>query len=160
MLNQIFKTNITELLDSKGVEYRLLPHDKEVFTCEEAAKVRGVVLEEMVKCILLIDKDGKYVLAALLADKKLDPNKAGKIAGTKRLSFATKEQIKEILGYTMGAVPPFVFDADTIVVFDNEIMKKEKVSISSGDTKCGIEVSPKDLIGVIKPKIGDIKKEN
>ena len=35
MLNQIFKTNITELLDSKGVEYRLLPHDKEVFTCEE-----------------------------------------------------------------------------------------------------------------------------
>ncbi|PIN86607.1 hypothetical protein COV19_03760 [Candidatus Woesearchaeota archaeon CG10_big_fil_rev_8_21_14_0_10_44_13] len=154
-----FKTRVTELLDSKGIKYRLLSHDKEVFTCEEAAKIRGVVLEEMVKCILLIDKDNKYVLAALLADKKLDPRKAAESAGTKRLSFATKEQIKEVLGYTMGAVPPFVFDADVKVVFDDEVIKKERISISSGDTRSGLELSPKDLIGLIKPIRGDIKKD-
>lgn len=155
-----FKTKVTELLDSKGINYRLLPHNNEVFTCEEAAKVRGVVLDEMVKCILLVDKDEKYVLAALIADKKLDPNKVRELTNMKRLSFAAKEQIKEKLGYTMGAVPPFVFDADVKVVFDNEVTKKEKVNISSGDPTCGLELSPNDLVGLIKPVIGDIKKED
>lgn len=154
-----FKTKVTELLDSKGIKYRLLPHDKEVFTCGEAARIRGVVLDEMVKCIMLVDKDGKHVLACLLADKKLDPSRAREIAGTQRLSFATKEQIKEVLGYTMGAVPPFVFEADVKVVFDNEISKKEKVNISSGDPGCGIELSSKELIALVKPKIGRIAKE-
>lgn len=153
------KTKVTELLDSKGIKYKLLPHDKEVFTCEDAAKARGGNIDEMIKCIMLVDKSGKYVLACIFATGKVDLTKVKEIAGTRRLSFATKDQIQEVLGFVMGAVPPFVFDADVIVVFDNEITRKEKVNISSGDPKCGLELSPKDLFVLVKPKIGKISKE-
>lgn len=152
------KTKVTEFLDLKKINYKILPHDKEVFTCEDAAKVRGVVLEEMVKSMLLVDKDGKYVLACLLATDKVDTKKVTDMAGTKRLSFATKDEIKEVLGYIMGAVPPFVFDADVIVIFDEKIKDKEKVSISSGDPKSGMGLKSKDLIEMVKPKIGKIAK--
>ena len=153
------KTKVTDLLDKKNVGYRLLPHDKEVFTCEDAAKQRGVSCDEMIKSMLLVDKNKKYVLACLLAIEKVDPRKVMEIAGTERLGFATKDEIKEVLGYTMGAVPPFVFDAPVIVVFDEEVKNKEKVNISSGDPKAGIELLSKDLINLVKPKTGEISEK-
>src|SRR3989344_2076920 len=97
------KTKITEFLDKKNIKYKVLNHSKEVYTCEEAAKERNVPLDEMVKCILLKSKDKFYFLACLLADKQIEPNKVREILNSKRLSFASKEEIKE-LGYEMGAV--------------------------------------------------------
>jgi len=43
------KTKITDLLDSRGIAYRVLHHTEPVFTVEAAAAQRGVVFEEMVK---------------------------------------------------------------------------------------------------------------
>ena len=37
-------------------------------------------------------------------------------------------------------------------------MKKDKVNISSGDPKAGLELNTKDLISLINPKFGDITK--
>ena len=67
-----FSTAITELLDAHGVSYRLLPHDEPVFTVAAAARQRGVVQEEMVKSLLLRDKDRRYVLACVTGDARLD----------------------------------------------------------------------------------------
>lgn len=152
------QTKITQLLDSKNIQYKLLPHENPVFTCEEAAKERGVVLNEMVKCILLRDKKKKYFLACLLSDKRLNPQKVRDIMGCARLSFASKEEITEVLGYELGAIPPLLLKTDVSVVFDNAIMKKEKVNISSGDPKAGIELKSSDLVLLIKPRFGNISE--
>jgi len=152
------QTKVTEFLDSKKIQYRILPHEKEVFTCEDAAKERAITIDEMIKTLFLIDKNGKQILAGIIADKKLDLDKLREVASAQKLRFATKDEIKEILGYTMGAVPPIVFDSNTTVVFDEEIKSKEKVSISSGDLMAGIELKAKDLIELVKPKIGKIAK--
>lgn len=150
------ETKITKLLDSKGVEYRLLPHQKPVFTCEEAAEERKVPLEEMVKCILLVDKKKRYFLACVSADKRLDTQKVRDILGCSRLSFASEKEIEEILGYKKGAIPPLLLKTDIPAIFDNKIMEKEKVNISSGDPSAGLELSPKDLVSFVDMKLGDI----
>ena len=66
------KTKITHLLDTNNISYHLLPHSEPVFTVEAAARQRGVVKEEMVKSILLRDKDGRYVMACVTGDVRLD----------------------------------------------------------------------------------------
>ena len=149
------KTKVTEFLEQNNISYRLLNHNKEVYTCEEAAKERNVPLDEMIKCILLKSKDDKHFLACLLADKQLDPNKVRIILNSKRLSFASEDEIKR-LGYELGAVPPLLIKIP--IVFDEEIKNKEKVNISSGNPIAGIELKAKDLIKLVNPIIGDIKK--
>ena len=52
----IYRSRITDLLDERGIDYRLLPHESPVYTVEEAARQRDVVMEEMVKCILLVNR--------------------------------------------------------------------------------------------------------
>ena len=152
------ETRATKLLDAKGINYRLLPHNKPAFTCETAAKERGVPLDEMVKCILLVDKDKNYFLACMTSEKRVDTKKLRELVNSKRLSFSSEKEIEEILGYKMGAIPPLSLKTDIPIIFDNGIKKKEKVNICTGDPKAGLELNPMDLIRVVNPKFGNISK--
>ena len=58
----------------------------------------------------------------------------------------------------MGAVPPLLLKTDVPVIFDNEIMNKEKVNICTGDPKAGLELNPVDLVDLINPRFGCITK--
>ena len=69
-----FSTKISDLLDRQGIRYRLMLHSEPVFTIEAAAAQRGVVKEEMVKSILLRErKEGRYVMACVTGDARVDP---------------------------------------------------------------------------------------
>ena len=154
----MIETDLTRLFDQKGIKYRLLPHGKPVFTCEEAAIERCVPLDEMIKCILLVDRKKKYILACVTADRMVDPDKVRTLMGCSRLSFASAQEIEDVLGYKMGAIPPLLLKTDIPVLFDNEISRKEKVNVSSGDPRAGIELSPLDLTPLLNPIGGDIVK--
>jgi len=150
------ETKVTKYLDELNISYRLLPHKKPVYTCEDAAKERNVPLNEMIKCILLVDKGKKYILACCPADKRVDLDKIRATLNCKRLSFASEKEIEEITGHKIGAVPPLLIKENIIVIFDNSISEKENVNISSGDHLAGIELKTKDLLKIAKPIIADI----
>ncbi|MCJ7658139.1 MAG: YbaK/EbsC family protein, partial [Anaerolineales bacterium] len=69
----ILQTRITDLLDRHCIPYRVLPHSEPVFTVEAAAQQRGAPMEEMIKSILLRDKNRRYVMACVLGNARLDP---------------------------------------------------------------------------------------
>ncbi len=154
------KTKVTNLLDEKKISYKLLPHDSPAYTCEDAAEKRNVPLNEMIKCILLVDKQGKYILACIPSDKQLDPKKVKQFYDEySRLSFAGKGEVEETTGYTMGAIPPLLLKKEMPIIFDQSIQLLEKCNISSGDPRAGIELSTQDLISLADPWFGYILKE-
>lgn len=151
-------SRVTQFLDSVAVKYRLLPHSKPVYTCEAAAKERNVPLDEMIKCVLLVDRKGNFYLVCTTAERMLDTNKVRNLEGSTRLSFASEREIEEVLGYEVGAVSPLLLRTDVPVIFDRGILGKGKVNISSGDASLGLELSSEALISLIKPKFGDVTK--
>jgi Cys-tRNA(Pro)/Cys-tRNA(Cys) deacylase len=152
------KTKITDILDAHGIAYRVLPHSEPVFTVETAARQRGVVKEEMVKAILLRDKDDRYVMACVTGNARLDPKavRAHLPKGWRRLHFAMAEEILAVTGCVQGAVTPLGLPADVPVIFDEAIARCEKVSISSGDPMAGLELDPKDLTRVAGAQLAPI----
>lgn len=151
-------TAVIRTLDAHGVNYRLLPHDEPVFTVEAAAQQRGVVKEEMVKSILLRDRKGKYVMACVTGNARLDPRavRAHLGEGWRRLSFASVEEIQEVTGFIQGAVAPLGLVDDTPVLFDQGIAECEKVNISSGDPMAGVELATEDLFRVARAQLAQI----
>jgi Cys-tRNA(Pro) deacylase len=143
-----FRTKVTDLLEARNIAYRLLPHTEPVYTVEAAAAQRGVVKQEMVKSILLRDRNRRYVMACILGDTRLDPKavRAHLSGDWKRLSFASAEEIREISGYVQGAVNPLGLPAEVPVIFDEAISRCSKVNISSGDPMAGLELDAHDLI--------------
>jgi prolyl-tRNA editing enzyme YbaK/EbsC (Cys-tRNA(Pro) deacylase) len=152
------QTKITNLLDTCQIPYRLLPHTEPVFTVEAAAAQRGVVKEEMVKSILLRDREGRYVMACVTGDAQLDPKAVRALlpGEWKRLSFASAEEIREVTGSVQGAVAPLCLPAGVPVFFDETIAVCAKVSISSGDPMAGVELNPQDLVRLAGATIAPI----
>jgi prolyl-tRNA editing enzyme YbaK/EbsC (Cys-tRNA(Pro) deacylase) len=152
------KTKITELLDAHNTAYRLLPHSEPVFTVEAAARQRGVVKEEMVKSILLRDKDGHYAMACVLGQARVDPRAvlACMPPDWRRLQFATKEEILAVTGCVQGAVTPLGLPETVPVIFDEAIARCPRVNISSGDPMAGLELDPNDLISLAKARLAPI----
>ncbi len=160
----MLKTKITDLLDAHNISYRLLPHSEPVFTVEAAAAQRGVVKEEMVKSILLRDKNRRYVMACVTGEARLNPKavRTHLPDGWKRLSFATAEEIRLVTGYIQGAVAPLCLPDDVPVIFDEAITRCPKVNISSGDPMAGLELDPQDLIklaGAQLAPIAEVERE-
>jgi Cys-tRNA(Pro)/Cys-tRNA(Cys) deacylase len=156
----MLKTKITELLDANHINYRVLPHSEPVFTVETAAAQRGVVLEEMVKSILLRDKDHRYVMACLRGPDRLDTQavRASLPNHWKRLTFATAAEISAVTGYVQGAVAPLCLPANVPVIFDEAIAGCAKVNISSGDPLAGLELSTADLARMAGAQYSQIAK--
>jgi prolyl-tRNA editing enzyme YbaK/EbsC (Cys-tRNA(Pro) deacylase) len=151
-------TVVIRTLDANGINYRLLPHNEPVFTVEAAAEQRGVIKEEMVKSILLRDRKGKHVMACVTGDARLNPHAVRAFLGEGwgRFSFATAEQIEELLGFVQGAVAPVGLPADIPILFDQGIADCKMVNISSGDPMAGLELATEDLFRVAEAQLAQI----
>jgi prolyl-tRNA editing enzyme YbaK/EbsC (Cys-tRNA(Pro) deacylase) len=161
MISTMIDTWVTQHLDQHGVQYRVLPHAEPVYTVEMAAAQRGVVLEEMVKCILLRERrKHRYVMACVTGNSRLDPQAVrSHLSGEwKRLSFASSEEITANTGYTKGSIAPLCLPKHIPVVFDETIARCTKVNISSGDSMAGLELSTSDLIRLSNPIIAPIAR--
>ena len=159
------KTKIIDLLESRQIPYRLLPHTEPVFTVETAAAQRGVVKEEMVKSILLREKKGqRYVMACVTGQTRLDPKAVRahlpEADGWKRLTFATGGEIRAVTGYVQGAVAPLCLSNDVPVIFDVGIVRCPKVNISSGDPMAGLELDPQDLLNLAGAQVASIAERS
>jgi Ala-tRNA(Pro) deacylase len=127
---------------------------------DAAAKERGVEKGEMVKCILLRDKDAHYVMACVPGDLGVDPRAVSRHVpeSWRRLYFAKEEEILGVTGCPQGAVAPLGLPSAVPVIFDSAIMERGKVNISSGEPTAGIELNPKDLAGVCGASMAEISK--
>lgn len=149
-----YSSPVMAILDGAGVAFRLLPHKRIALTVELAAAERQVPAEEMVKCILLRDKAGRFVLAALPGDAELDVQRVREhVAGFSRLSFASSEEITRVTGYTQGSVAPFSLVEPIPVVLDAAIgalaAAGRPANISSGDPLLGLELAASDLLALL-----------
>ena len=152
------RTPISDLFDSLDIAYRWLLHSEPVYTIESAGRQRGVVLDEMVKSILLRDREGRTVMACVLGGARLDTRalQASLPPGWKRLHFASAEEIKAITGCVQGAVAPLALPEYVTVIFDEAIPRCQKVSISSGDPMVGIELLASDLLRAARAHLAAI----
>ena len=152
------RTRVIETLERQGIPYRLLPHGREVFTVEEAAAQRDVLMEEMVKSILLRDKKRRYAMACVRGDMRVDPKAVRAVLpdGYQRLQFASAEEIREITGCIQGAVAPVGLPEQVPVVCDEIIARCERVNLSSGDPAMGLEMKGSDLLAVSRATVAAI----
>lgn len=146
------RTEITNFLEEKGIEYNLLQHEEPALTCEKAAKERDVPLDEMIKSMIFLDGDERILVAVVTANREVDLKNLKEESNTKNLKFAGEEDVREKLDYKMGAIPPFFPEKkDKSRVFvDSKVFWNDKVNFSSGDPSAGIEISLRDFRNIME----------
>ena len=137
---------LTRWLREAGVAFDVLEHEP-VRTSEEAARVRGTRLEQGAKA-LVVRADDRFLHCVLPAHLKADNGALRAIAGTRRLRFATRDELLELTGCEPGAVPPFGNLFGLPVLLDEALCANEQVAFNAGSNAVSIVMRCDDLVRV------------
>lgn len=154
------ETDVTKILDEKGIRYELKKHQNEALTCELAAKERGCRVSQIVKTMVGKDDKSNYHVCLIPGDKVLKIKKVRKEAGGIKVDLVNPVKIAEELGLIVGAISPLIFPEGAKFYIDPTILEEELVDISSGDPFAGVELLSKDLVEIIGGKVCEIISNN
>jgi len=143
------KTVVTVFLDSVGITYQLKPHQRNIYTAEDAARERGVRLSQIVKCMIGKDPEGRYYVMMIPGHRTLKLKRAREVAGGVRITLVPREEIASELGLIVGAISPTQLIGRARFFMDESIFDEDFVDISSGEPDAGVELSTEDLQKVL-----------
>lgn len=106
------RARLDALLAELGIAMPEVTHPP-VFTAEEAAAHPHGLPGQDTKNLLLKDAKGQLFLVTMRADRRADLKALPGIIGSKRLSFASPETLRDALGVTPGSVTPLAMINDT-----------------------------------------------
>lgn len=146
-----------ELLEEEGIPYEVHQHQEEQYTAEGVAEDLGVPVAQVVKAMLVGCDEGWYVLVVVPGDQRLSLEKVESATGAVRVNLASKQEVEQITGYTVGAVSVIGFRQGGILPFvDEQVLGLEQIIISSGRPEAGLALSPDSLMRVLQGgQVGD-----
>lgn len=149
------KQEIYEFLKSKNIWYEAIEH-KAVFNMNELSEIEVPYPEYDAKNLFVRDdKKRNYYLITVKGNKKVDLKIFSNTNNTRRLSFASSEDLKNILNLIPGSVTPLglLNDKDLKVTFylDREFLENKKIiGMHPNENTATIYLKVEDLINIIK----------
>jgi nondiscriminating aspartyl-tRNA synthetase len=148
---------IIRRLREQGMEFEHFVHSV-CATSEESAKIRGTLLEEGIKALILRGKSSKKNYQFNIpAHLKLDMKAVQEIVGEK-CEFEDPALIQERFGLLVGGVPPFGNLLQLDNYFDEQIGIRERAAFNCGLTTESIVMKASDLLILGEGKTGRFSK--
>jgi Ala-tRNA(Pro) deacylase len=147
---------ICDLLDQEGAAHRVIKHEPEGRT-EVIAKIRGNRIEQSIKSIViqvrLNRKESIYGLANVPGDCRIDFDGLKAHFQADSVAFASRAKAQELTGCVIGAIPPFSFSDQLLVLADPLIQENEDVVFNAGRLDRSIFMKVEDYIRIAKPQM-------
>ena len=147
------KKDIYNYLKENDIKYEVDEH-KAVYNMEE---LKDIVLKypecDAKNIFVRDDKKRNYYLITIKGDKKVNLKEFEKTYDTRRLSFASENDLMNILGLIPGAVTPLglLNDKELRVEFYLDSYFKDKlIGVHPNDNTATVWMSSSDLIKIIK----------
>lgn len=150
---QVLFEKIIGLLRDNKTKYQPYEHEP-VFTSEQAAKVRGTKIEQGAKALVMM-ADGKPVMLVISAARKINTAKFKKDFKVKDLRMATPEEVKQLTGIEIGAVPPFGNLMGLEVFVDKSLRENKEITFNAGLHTRSLKINYADWVKLVNPKTGD-----
>lgn len=152
------RNEIVRQLKKEEFEFQHLVHEPTP-TSADSARVRGTLMEEGVKAIILRGKTTKKNFQINVPSHlKLDMKEVATVLGEK-CEFEDIEAIKTRFGLEVGGVPPFGQLLNLETWFDERVFQNPRVAFNCGMPTESLVMSSDDLKKLTDAKIGHFAKE-
>ena len=148
------KEQIYEYLGSRKIWFEVDSH-KAVYNMADLLDVNISYPEGDAKNLFLCDdKKINYYLITVKGDKRVNLSKFRRDNGTRPLSFASSEELENIMGLIPGSVTPLGIlndkDKKVTVFIDSEFKPSDIIGVHPNDNTATLWLKTKDLIDIIK----------
>jgi len=135
---------VKEHIKNLPLELEVIELDQDTSTVDKAAEALGVEVGQIAKSILLMAKEEPLLIVAS-GDAKISSSKIKKGLG-KKARMAKPEEVKEITGFEVGGVCPFVLKKDIPVYIDASIERFPLVYAAAGTSNTAVPVTYEQLL--------------
>lgn len=149
------KQDIYNFLNDKNIWHEITEHEA-VYNMEELSNVELPYPDADAKNLFVRDdKKANYYLITVKGDKRVDLKEFRKSNGTRNLSFASADDLMNIMGLYPGAVSPLgmLNDSELKVHFyiDKDFMNNlHLIGIHPNDNTATVWLKVEDLIEIVK----------
>ena len=151
MADDTDRTRLDEALARLGVAFELFPCDPALADTAQFCAAYGFALEDSANTIVVVGKADPRVYAAciVLAPHRLDVNHAVKARlGTRKASFASADETRELTGMAIGGVTPFGLPAELPVLVDAAVMARPRIVLGGGSRSWKVIAAPSILLAL------------
>ena len=153
------KTNPVRILEKENIPFTLHDYsDKGVVAGIDVAESMGEDPREVFKTLVTTGKSGRFYVFVVPVTSELDLKKGAAAVGEKSVSMLPSKDLLSATGYVHGGCSPLGIKRHTVAVLDSSAEGLDRIFVSAGRIGLQMELSPKDLIGVLKPIVADITR--
>ena len=146
--------HLISLLNRYQARYRLLKHQSEGRS-QEVSKIRGTDPSQAMKAIVLAVRGGgndrRDIMAVLPGNRRLDMKALLTHVGAQKGRFATLGEVNNLTGCVSGAIPPFTFRKELILIVDEHFRNLDEVAFNAGRLDRSIIMKFEDYVSIARP---------
>jgi Ala-tRNA(Pro) deacylase len=144
-------------LRDNGADFRVMTHEP-TRTSEESARVRGTPLEQGAKA-MVFQADGNPVLLVLQAHRRIDSRAFKRAFAVKNLRLISPDELRELTGMEVGAVPPFGNLVGLPTYADRRLLDLPQISFNAGSRTTSVNLATSDYRRLADPTVADFASE-
>ena len=155
------KTNAVRLLDTLGVDYRLLDYgvDPNDLAAESVAAKLGLPPDQVFKTLVTRGDRNGVGLAVIPGSWALDLKALAKLSGNRKVETVPLKQVQPLTGYIRGGVTALACKKDYPVYGDEWLTVYDQIAVSAGMRGTMIFLRPADYLRVTGAMVGAIAQE-
>jgi Ala-tRNA(Pro) deacylase len=151
-VEQPFPDRLTAYLEEAGATFQVMSHEP-VTTSEDAARVRGTPLEQGAKA-LVFRADDRVVLLVLPANRRIDSRAFKAAYQVGNLRMVSAEELRELTGLEVGAVPPFGNLLGIPTYVDERLLALPRIAFNAGSRTTSVIMDTQDFARLAAPTVG------
>lgn len=164
-MSEIASRNIHQqlltLLDQQQARFRVMEHDA-VGKCEAVSELRGTMLGQGAKALVCKIKGNgvkRHVLAVLAADQQADLARLASHFGGLKASLASPAEVDTLTACVFGAIPPFSFHPDLMLVADPLLFERfDEIAFNAGLLEKSVVMNTEDYLRIAQPTLVEFRR--
>jgi Cys-tRNA(Pro)/Cys-tRNA(Cys) deacylase len=155
------QTNITRLLDSRGIPYELFEFPAQKLSALEVANLLQVEANLVYKSIVVTRlQKGKPILALVPGPLEVDLKALAKALNEKKLNLPTEREAENLTGLQAGGISPLaLLNKGFQVILDSSVQDHPQIIISAGQRGMNLRLPVSALIEMTHARVAPISRE-
>ena len=158
---KINKTNAARILDSKKINYELVPYtvDASDLAATHVAAELGEDIAQVFKTLVLRGDRNGLLVCVIPGDKEVDLKKAAKLSGNKKVEMIAMKELLPLTGYIRGGCCPIGMKKPFPTWIHSTCMDFPFIYISAGVRGLQLKIAPQDLLDATGSVVADLIAE-
>lgn len=148
------------VLDGKKISYESHTYEPDpTLSGAQIAEILGENPDHVFKTLVTQGKSGGYYVFVVPVQAELDLKRAAKAAGEKAVNMIKQKELLPLTGYVHGGCSPIGMKKQFPTFIHETAKQYDNIFVSAGKVGCQIELSPQDLMTVVRCDFADIVAE-